>query len=38
VRETRAELEKNKWIEMVFFACFSDEVYAAYLKELGKKG
>ncbi len=30
VRETRAELEQNKWIERVIFACFGDEVYASY--------
>jgi len=35
VRETKAELEHNKWIEKVIFACFGDEVYAAYLKALG---
>lgn len=38
VRETRAELEQNKWIEKVIFACFGDEVYEAYLKALGVKG
>ena len=38
VRETRAELEQNKWIEKVIFACFGDEVYEAYLKELRVKG
>jgi len=37
VRETRAELDRNKWIEKVTFACFSDEVVAAYAKELGKE-
>ena len=37
VRETRAELDKNKWIEKVIFACFSDEVVEAYSKELGKE-
>jgi O-acetyl-ADP-ribose deacetylase (regulator of RNase III) len=37
VRETLAELEKNKWIESVIFACFGDEVYGAYLKALGVK-
>ena len=36
VRETRAELDRNKWIEKVTFACFSDEVAAAYSKELEK--
>lgn len=34
VRETRAELEQNKWIEKVVFACFGDEVFAAYSKAL----
>ena len=38
VRETRAELEQNKWIEKVIFACFGDEVYEAYLKELRVEG
>jgi O-acetyl-ADP-ribose deacetylase len=37
VRETRAELEQNKWIEKVIFACFGDDVYGAYLKALGSK-
>jgi O-acetyl-ADP-ribose deacetylase (regulator of RNase III) len=37
VRETRAELDQNKWIEKVIFACFGDEVYASYLKALGRK-
>ncbi len=35
VRETRAELEQNKWLENVIFACFGDEVFGAYLKALG---
>jgi O-acetyl-ADP-ribose deacetylase len=35
VRETRAELEQNKWIEKVVFACFGDDVFAAYSKVLG---
>ncbi len=35
VRETRAELEQNNWLEKVIFACFGDEVYGAYLKALG---
>jgi O-acetyl-ADP-ribose deacetylase len=35
VRETRAELDQNKWIEKVVFACFGDEVFAAYSKALG---
>jgi O-acetyl-ADP-ribose deacetylase len=38
VRETRAELEQNKWIEKVVFACFGDEVFVAYSKALGAKG
>lgn len=37
VRETRAELDRNKWIDKVIFACFSDEVVAAYSTELGRK-
>ena len=37
VREARAELEQNKWIEKVIFACFGDEVYASYLKTVGLK-
>jgi O-acetyl-ADP-ribose deacetylase (regulator of RNase III) len=37
VRETRAELEHNKWIEMVIFACFGDEAFAAYVKALEAK-
>jgi O-acetyl-ADP-ribose deacetylase (regulator of RNase III) len=38
VRETKTELEQNKWIEKVVFACFGDDVYTAYLKALGVKG
>lgn len=38
VRETRAELDQNKWIEKVVFACFGDDVYQAYLKALAMKG
>ncbi len=34
VRETRAELEQNKWIERVIFACVGDEVYASYRQAL----
>jgi O-acetyl-ADP-ribose deacetylase (regulator of RNase III) len=34
VRETRAELEQNKWIERVIFACFGDEVFASYRQAL----
>lgn len=30
VRETRAELDGNAQIEKVIFACFGDEVHAAY--------
>ena len=37
LRETKAELDKNKWIEKVIFACFGDDVFAAYLKAVGKK-
>lgn len=35
VRETRAALAANPAIEKVIFACFGDEVFGAYLKELG---
>jgi O-acetyl-ADP-ribose deacetylase len=35
VRETRAELEQNKWIEKVVFACFGDDVFTAYSEVLG---
>ncbi len=38
VRETKAELEQNKWIEKVIFACFGDEVYGCYQKALGVSG
>ena len=34
MRETRAELEQNKWIEQVIFACFGDEAYASYRQAL----
>jgi O-acetyl-ADP-ribose deacetylase (regulator of RNase III) len=37
VRETRTELEQNRWIEKVVFACFGDEAYASYLRVLGRK-
>lgn len=37
VRETRAELEQNRWIEKVIFACFGDEAYSAYVKALRVK-
>jgi len=35
VRETRAELEKGPDVEQVIFACFGDEIYAAYLRAVG---
>jgi O-acetyl-ADP-ribose deacetylase (regulator of RNase III) len=35
VRETLAELRKNNAIENVIFACFGDQVYAAYRSVLG---
>jgi O-acetyl-ADP-ribose deacetylase len=34
VRETRAYLEQNSLPEKVIFACFSREIYDAYIKEL----
>ncbi|MGC2112194.1 MAG: O-acetyl-ADP-ribose deacetylase [Candidatus Korobacteraceae bacterium] len=34
VRETKAELEQNKWIEKLIFVCFGDEVYASYRQVL----
>jgi O-acetyl-ADP-ribose deacetylase (regulator of RNase III) len=34
VRETLTELDKNSDLESVIFACFGDEVYAAYLRLL----
>lgn len=34
VRETLAELDKNSDLESVIFACFGDEVYAAYRRLL----
>ena len=34
LRETKAELEQNKWIDKVIFACFGDEVYASYQRAL----
>ena len=37
VRETRAELERNKEIEKVVFACFGDDVYRAYEKAVEAK-
>jgi O-acetyl-ADP-ribose deacetylase (regulator of RNase III) len=36
VRETRAALEATKAIERVVFACFTEEVFAAYKAALGK--
>lgn len=36
VRETRAALEESKEIERVIFACFTDEVFAAYEEALNK--
>jgi O-acetyl-ADP-ribose deacetylase (regulator of RNase III) len=38
VREIRAELEANPAIEKVIFACFGDEVHAAYLRAMGDGG
>jgi O-acetyl-ADP-ribose deacetylase len=38
VRETRAELARSLDVEKVIFACFGDEVYEAYVRELGKYG
>jgi len=35
VRETRAALDANSEIEKVIFACFGNEVFAAYERELG---
>jgi O-acetyl-ADP-ribose deacetylase (regulator of RNase III) len=35
LRETRAALAANPEIEKVIFACFGDEVFGAYVKELG---
>jgi O-acetyl-ADP-ribose deacetylase (regulator of RNase III) len=37
VRETRAALAANPEIEKVIFACFGDEVFEAYTRELGLK-
>ncbi len=36
VRETRAALKNKDEFEKVVFACFTDEVFAAYQTELGK--
>jgi O-acetyl-ADP-ribose deacetylase (regulator of RNase III) len=38
VREARAELERSPKVEKVTFACFGDEIYSAYLRELGRQG
>ncbi len=35
VRETRAALDENPEIEKVIFACFGDEVFGAYVREMG---
>jgi O-acetyl-ADP-ribose deacetylase (regulator of RNase III) len=37
VRETRAELERSPKVEKVIFACFGDEIYKAYLHEVGHR-
>lgn len=34
VRETRAELERNPGLEKVVFACFGDDVFRAYEREV----
>lgn len=36
VLETRAELVRSLRVEKVIFACFGDEVYEAYVREVGK--
>jgi O-acetyl-ADP-ribose deacetylase (regulator of RNase III) len=36
VRETRAALDANPGIEKVIFACFGDEAYEAYVREVGR--
>ena len=36
VLETRAELVRSLGVEKVIFACFGDEVYEAYVREVGK--
>jgi len=38
VRETRVELARSLDVEKVIFACFGDEVYEAYERELGRRG
>ena len=35
VRETRAELERSPKVEKVIFACFGEEAYGAYQREVG---
>jgi O-acetyl-ADP-ribose deacetylase (regulator of RNase III) len=37
VRETRAELERSPKVEKVIFACCGDEIYKAYLHEVGHR-
>jgi O-acetyl-ADP-ribose deacetylase len=37
VRETRAELERSLQVEKVIFVCFGDEVFGAYVREVGGK-
>jgi O-acetyl-ADP-ribose deacetylase (regulator of RNase III) len=34
VREVRAELEANESLESVYFSCFGEEIYSAYLSRL----
>jgi O-acetyl-ADP-ribose deacetylase len=36
VRETHSELERNSQLEKVLFACFGDDVFRAYEREVGK--
>jgi O-acetyl-ADP-ribose deacetylase (regulator of RNase III) len=36
IRETVAGLKANQSLENVYFACFGEEVYSAYVSELGK--
>jgi O-acetyl-ADP-ribose deacetylase (regulator of RNase III) len=36
VRETAAELKKNDALEEVIFACFGEDVYAAYEQAVGR--
>lgn len=37
VRETRAELERSPNMERVVFACFGEDVYQAYVNEVGER-